>query len=134
VAFAEIRDALGDERADAPAAPVSCSALVAKGLGASERHAVMAAGFAGGIGLGGGACGALGAAVWLDALRGGGDYKAAEARATRIVERFLQASGHRFECAEIVGRKFADVADHAAHLRAGGCAAILDALSGGRST
>jgi hypothetical protein len=129
VAFEEIRDALGDERADAPAAPVSCAALAARRLGASDLQSVMAAGFAGGIGLSGGGCGALGAAVWVDAMSGGGDHKAAEARATRIVERFLSASGHVFECSEIVGRRFLDVADHAAHLRGGGCAGILEALS-----
>jgi len=134
VAFAEIRAALGEEHGDAPAAPVSCSALVARRLGASDVHAVMAAGFAGGIGLSGGACGALGAVVWLDAMSGGRDRKALEASATRIVERFLTASGHAFECSEIVGRRFVDVADHAAHLRRGGCARILEALSVDRPT
>jgi hypothetical protein len=131
VAFAEIRAALGHEHADAPPAPVSCSALVARRLGASDVHAVMAAGFAAGVGLSGGACGALGAVVWLDGMSGGGDHKALEARATRVVERFLEASGHVFECSEIVGRRFADVPDHAAHLRGGGCARILEALSTG---
>jgi hypothetical protein len=131
VAFEEIRAALGSERGDAAAPPVSCSALAARRLGASDLHSAMAAGFAGGIGLSGGACGALGAVVWLDAMGGGGDYEAVEARATRIVERFLNASGHRFECSEIVGRRFVDVADHAAYLRGGGCAGILEALSAG---
>ncbi len=129
VAYAEVRAALADARADGPEGPVSCAAVVARRLGASDAHAVMAAGFAGGVGLSGGGCGALGAAVWIGALRGGGSYGALEARATRVVERFLAASGHRFECAEIVGRRFADVADHAAHLRAGGCAGIVEALS-----
>lgn len=45
------------------------------------------------------------------------------------MERFLKASRHTFECSEIVGRRFVDVADHAAHLRGGGCAKILEALS-----
>jgi hypothetical protein len=129
LAFAEVRAVRGDQAADAPAGPVTCSALVARRLGASDEHAVMAAGLAGGIGLCGGACGALGAAVWLDAMGGEGDHKALEARATRIVERFLEASGHAFECSEIVGRRFADAADHAAHLRDGGCAGIIEALS-----
>ena len=128
VALAEIRQALDAEPADAPAPPVSCSALVARRLGASDLHAVMAAGPARGGGLSGGGCGALGAAVWLDAA-GGGDRKAVEARANRIVERFLDASGHAFECSEIVGRRFADVADHAAHLRGGGCASLLAVLA-----
>jgi putative redox-active protein with C_GCAxxG_C_C motif len=132
-AFAEIRTSLGDEHVDAPPAPVSCSALAARRLGASDLHAVMAAGFAGGIGLSGGACGALGAVVWLDAMRGGGSYKDVESRAARIVERFLEASGHRFECSEIVGRRFVDVADHAGYLRGGGCAGILEALCAERA-
>jgi len=37
-------------------------------MGASELHVVMASGFEGGIGLRGGACGALGAAIWLTAM------------------------------------------------------------------
>ncbi len=129
VALAETRAALGEVAADAPPAPPSCSALVASRRGAADLHAGLAAGFAGGIGLSGGACGALATAVWLDAMTGGGDYKAVESRATRVVERFLEASGRRFECSEIVGRRFADVADHAAHLRGGGCAGILEALA-----
>jgi len=129
VAFDAIRGALGSVPPEAPPAPVSCSALVARRLGAPESLAVSAAGFAAGVGLGGGACGALGAVVWLDAMSGGGDSRALMARATRIVERFLEASGHRFECSEIVGRRFADVADHAAYLRGGGCAGLLEALA-----
>jgi hypothetical protein len=38
--------------------------LIARKMGESDMHAVMASGFAGGIGLCGGACGALGAA-WI---------------------------------------------------------------------
>ena len=34
-------------------------------MGESDIHAVMASGLAGGIGLCGGACGALGAAIWI---------------------------------------------------------------------
>lgn len=129
VALTEIRVGLEQEPGEAPAAPASCAAAVARRLGASEQHAVAVAGFAGGIGLSGGACGALGAAVWLDAMGSGGDYKELDARAAGVVERFLEASGHAFECREIVGRKFDGVADHAAHLRGGGCARIIEALS-----
>ena len=112
-----------------PAAPLSCSAVVARRLGASDLQAVAAAGLAGGIGLSGGGCGALGTAIWLDALGRGTDFAALEARAAAIVDRFLKASGYRFECAEIVGRRFADLADHAAYLRGGGCETILAALA-----
>ena len=42
--------------------------MLAQKMGASEMHAVMAAGFAGGIGLSGGACGALVAAIWITVM------------------------------------------------------------------
>jgi hypothetical protein len=57
-AFSEINSALSGKNIEAPAAPVSCSAMLAQKMGVSDMHAVMAAGFAGGIGLSGGACGA----------------------------------------------------------------------------
>jgi hypothetical protein len=129
VALAAARAGLEAEPASTPPEPVSCAALVARRRGAPERHAVMVAGFAGGLGLRGGACGALAATVWLDAF-GGGDHEALEERVGPTVGRFLEASGAGLECAAIVGRVFADAADHAAHLRGGGCARILEVLAG----
>ena len=80
-AFGEINAAFSDGHPapafpEAPAspeapAPVSCAAVLARKMGASDMHAVMAAGFAGGIGLSGGACGALGAAIWILAMNSG---------------------------------------------------------------
>ena len=46
----------------------SCATEVAKRMGASDEEATMVAGFAGGIGLSGQACGALGAAIWMKTL------------------------------------------------------------------
>lgn len=120
---------------DAPTAPLSCAALLAGQMGASRLHEVMVAGFAGGIGLGGGGCGALAAAIWLTgvrALQGGAarvDFQSPEGRA--VTERFLASTGGEFECAAICGRTFANVEDHAAYLRGGGCAPLLQALAAG---
>lgn len=120
---------------DAPTAPLSCAALLAGQMGASRLHEVMVAGFAGGIGLGGGGCGALAAAIWLTgvrALQGGAarvDFQSPEGRA--VIERFLASTGGEFECAAICGRTFANVEDHAAYLRGGGCAPLLQALAAG---
>ena len=112
--------------------PVSCAALLAQKLGASELHTTMAAGFAGGIGLSGGACGALGAAIWLIGLAelaGGGKLDWNSSAFMEAVDRLLQHSAGEFECAAIVGRKFENVHDHAAYLRDGGCAMIIEALA-----
>ena len=65
VAFSEINTALSEKHIEAPSPPVSCAAMLAQKMGVSDMHTVMAAGFAGGIGLSGGACGALGAAIWI---------------------------------------------------------------------
>lgn len=132
IAFDTINDALGDEPTALPAQPVSCTALLAQQMGVSAQHVTMAAGLAGGIGLSGGACGALGAAIWLGGLRtlkNGGKVSFDLTAASPELERFLVSADYEFECANIVGRKFADVADHAQYVREGGCAHIISALA-----
>ncbi|MHC5037043.1 MAG: C-GCAxxG-C-C family (seleno)protein [Planctomycetota bacterium] len=127
-----IDSALSEVNGELPSAPVSCAAELAKKMGASEMHAVMAAGLAGGIGFSGGGCGALGAAIWILGIQGrqeGVDKKVINARITDTIERFLKASGHEFECSEIVGRNFENAVDHNRHLREGGCAKIIEALA-----
>jgi hypothetical protein len=106
---------------------------LAQKMGASDLHAVMAAGLAGGIGLSGGACGALGAAIWLIEMNrvtgGTGKVEFNSPEATEAIDRFVQRSDGEFECAIIAGRKFENIADHAAYLRAGGCSRIIEALA-----
>jgi len=134
VALREIDAAFAEEQTDVPPAPVSCAALLARKMGMSEMHAVMAAGLAGGIGLCGGACGALGAAVWitvLKSLREGAEkvaFKSPDVLA--VIDRFIKSSDYEFECSKIVGRTFEGIGDHASWVCNGGCAKILDALAG----
>jgi hypothetical protein len=132
IAFDTINHTLGDGHTDTPAPPVSCTALLAQKMGVSELHVVMAAGLAGGIGLSGGACGVLGAAIWfsgINTLKNGGKLSFELSAASPEMERFLASADYEFECAKIVGRKFADVADHAKYVREGGCANIIAALA-----
>ena len=132
-AFEQIDATLSDHHFEAPFSPVSCAAVLARKMGASDLHATMAAGFAGGIGLSGGGCGALGAAIWIQNIRSsgeeGGSFGFENPQAQATIERFLESSDYEFECAEIVGRKFEDTADHAEYLHAGGCSGILEALA-----
>jgi hypothetical protein len=133
VAYDEIDAALSDNPIEPLASPVSCAALLAKQMGASDLHTVMAAGLAGGIGLSGGACGALGAAIWLSGVMSSeeqdGKIIFTGPAASAVTEKFLESSDYEFECAKIVGRKFENVADHAAYVGAGGCAKIIEALA-----
>ena len=97
--------------------------MVAEKMGWSEMHAVMASGLAGGVGLCGGGCGALGAAIWMLGMKIGREetrkVDSKDPRFQEIIDRFSQHTGDRFECSEIVGRKFENVHDHAEHLRNG---------------
>jgi hypothetical protein len=133
VAFGEINAALSEDRIEAPPAPVSCSALLAQKMGVSDMHMVMAAGLAGGIGLSGGACGALGAAIWIIGLNslkeGAGRISYKSPLALDAIDGFLKCTDYEFECAKIVGRKFDSVGDHAGHLRDGGCSQIIEVLA-----
>ena len=132
-AFSEINATFAGNQLAAPAAPVSCAALLAQKMGASDLHAVMAGGLAGGIGLSGGACGALGAAIWLSGVMNSeetdGKISFNGPAASAVTEKFLESSDYEFECAKIVGRKFENAADHAAYVSAGGCAKIIEALA-----
>jgi hypothetical protein len=133
LAFDAINSAFSGSDVEVAAPPVSCAALLAQKMGASEMHAVMASGLAGGIGLCGGACGALGAAIWIAGMKRSKQLNRKTAfkdsAAVEVIERFLKRTDYRFVCSEMAGRKFENPADHAAYLRNGGCAKIIEALA-----
>jgi hypothetical protein len=133
VAFSQIDVALGEDPGTPPEPPVSCSSEIARRLGGSDMHVVMAAGFAGGVGLSGDACGALAAAVWMLDMdvrrRGTGKAGWGNPEISALIGRFADWSESGLLCSRIAGRTFADVSDHAAYLRAGGCAELLDLLA-----
>ncbi len=132
IALEEIESALAQETEERTCCPGNCAAKLARKMGASDKHAAMAAGFAGGIGLSGGACGALGAAIWLVSMNcaeNGRGYNTMNARAGELIVKFLESSDYEFECSEIVGRKFESIDDHGAHVINGGCAEIIEALA-----
>ena len=132
IAYSEIDAALSEENFTVSSPLVSCTTMLAKKMGASKMHAVMAAGLAGGIGLSGGACGALGTAIWIQAMSRpeetvGLDFSASWME--KINRRFVESADYRFECSDIVGRKFESVHDHAEYICNGGCSKIIDTLA-----
>jgi len=101
-------------------------------MGKSDMHTVMAAGFAGGVGLSGGACGALGAAIWITSMNRPGEvigFNYSDTWVGDMIEKYSEIADREFECAEVVGRKFESVADHADYLRNGGCSEVIEALA-----
>jgi len=136
-AYDAIEESLDQDDLIIPDEPVSCTALIANQMGASDKHQTMVAGLAGGIGNCGEACGALGTAVWIHAMKMKQEHPESDlwkdekfgALFESLVEKFLEASDYEFECADIVGRKFENVEDHAAYLKQGGCSKIIVVLS-----
>lgn len=132
----DIDTALSKNPMEAHACPTSCTAMLIQRMGGSDMHAVMAAGYAGGIGLSGGACGALGAAIWMLGMNcieeGVGDQlwdsEVFQSWAADMIDRFISTAGE-FECTEIVGRGFENIDDHASYLRDGGCSEVIEALT-----
>ena len=132
VAYDEINATFLENDVDVPSAPVSCAGMLAQKAGASDLHTVMAAGLAGGIGLCGGACGALGAAIWLISwkkITDGNDIVDFNSPIiSKVVDNFVECTEYEFECSEIVGRKFENVSDHAEYVRNGGCVDLIEVL------
>jgi hypothetical protein len=127
----EIGATFSGESIEAPSPPVSCATVLAEKAGASELHAAMVSGFAGGIGLSGGACGALGAAIWLIGLQQPVEIEGFSYSGTWVndtIEKFLESSDYEFECSKIVGQQFESVREHADYIRDGGCAKIIEDL------
>jgi hypothetical protein len=112
-----------------------------------EGYATIPSGLAGGLGLRGNACGALGAAILTQCLQ---HYTRSEAPRDSMLrsvlqevtgigagyrkpsERLLQSFQDRYgalTCAEITGRRFESLQDHAEFLESGGCGELLEALA-----
>jgi hypothetical protein len=130
-AWNDIHAAVDKKACGGPCRPGNCAAKLAREMGASDRRATMAAGFAGGIGLRGGACGALAAAIWLTGIHGreaGYKNKVINQRISAIIDAFLKVTGYEFECRNIVGKTFENTDEHADHVRKGGCANIIATL------
>ncbi len=96
-------------------------------------YGVMAVGFAGGIGLSGGVCGALGAAIWnteMSSLKEGVSDKVTNSRAGDMIDRFIKSAANRkIKCFEIGGWRFENIGDHVGCLRDGGCSEIIEVLA-----
>lgn len=121
-------------QADSSNQSKSCAYGVVKKMKASDQEAVMVAGFAGGIGLSGNACGALGAAIWLKSLQwsrvnpGKLTYK--NPAVNKIFEEFQKATDYKFLCCEISGQEFKSMDDHTEYINNGGCNKLMEVLAG----
>ena len=116
-----------------PHRPMSCASEVARRMGASDAQMVMVAGFGGGLGLSGNACGALGAAIWMKTLAWCRDHPGKSAYtnpdAKRVLEAFRAATGQQMLCHTITGQRFTTIDEHTEFVRNGGCAELIELLA-----
>jgi hypothetical protein len=128
-------EGLSHQHTNYPQKPVSCASEVAKKMGASDEEMVMVAGFAGGLGLSGNACGALSAAIWMNSLawiKNQKDTKKSVYRnpkAKNTLKAFYNATDSKILCHEITGRRFDTIDDHTEFIKNGGCDKLINALA-----
>jgi hypothetical protein len=114
---------------------LSCASEVIKRMGGTEEQMVMVAGFAGGIGLSGHACGAYGAAVWMNSLKWYSEnpdakgYTQTNPMTTNTQIEFYDAVEYKVNCTEICGKKFNSVDEHSDFVRSGGCKDLIELLA-----
>ena len=139
-------EGLSRDQSDSPQLPISCASEVAKKMGANDEEMIMVAGFAGGLGLSGNACGALSAAIWMNALArqrkqtpsNGNNCKfpgivASEKSvypsATDTLKEFHDATDSKILCHEISGHSFKTMGDHTEFMKNGGCDKLIAVLA-----
>ena len=115
--------------------PVTCSCEVARKMGATDEEMVMVAGFAGGLGLSGNACGALSAAIYLNTLAwcrrhpGKSPPFFNNPNGKRIVKALNEVTDSQVLCKEICGKTFQTIDDHSKFIKNGGCEKLINVLA-----
>ena len=115
--------------------PLSCASEVTKKMGATDEEALMVSGFAGGLGLSGQACGALGAAIWMKTLEwcktnpGKTPPYFNNPTAKKILKTFSEQTNGEFLCRKICGRNFNDINEHSEFINGGGCGELMEVIA-----
>ena len=126
-------EGLSHKDTDLPGLPISCSSEVAKKMGASDEEMVMVAGFAGGLGLSGNACGALSAAIWMNTLawcrKHPGKSANPNPNATNTLKAFYEVTDSEILCHKICGQCFKTIDDHTEFIKNGGCKKLINVLA-----
>jgi hypothetical protein len=119
--------------AELPQQTMSCASEVVRLMGASEEEAIMVAGFAGGLGLSGSGCGALAAAVWMNALiynrNNPGKSASYEPGKDPTLKAFFEETDYEMQCDKICGQRFETLEGHTEFVKNGGCKKLIQVLA-----
>ena len=126
-------EGLSQDQIDFKFSPISCASEVVKKMGGSDEEIMMVAGFAGGMGLSGGGCGALAAAIWMNILKllREGKWKSgfSDPDTEKVIEKFYEATNYEMECHKICGKRFNSLDEHTGFINSGGCEKLINVLS-----
>lgn len=127
------KEGFSDNHINLSQQPESCACIVAKKIGAGDEELVTVAGFAGGIGLSGNACGALSAAIWLSSLKwcrenpGKSGYE--NPNSEEILKTFYHETDSEVLCYRISGKRFKTIDEHTQYIKNGGCEKLINVLT-----
>jgi C_GCAxxG_C_C family probable redox protein len=113
----------------------SCSTEVVKKMGGTEEESIIVAGFAGGIGLSGNACGALSAAIWYKMLQRSKNNQGKSSSmfnnpdAKKVLRTFYMQTDSEMLCNKICNRRFNTIDEHSVYIKSGCCNKLIEALS-----
>ncbi len=126
-------DGLGKEMTDPPQKAMSCASEVVRNMGGTDEEVSMVAGFAGGLGLSGSGCGALAAAVWMNALihnrKNTGKSAAIDPGRDLTLKAFYEETDYEIQCEKICGQRFNTLDEHTKFVKNGGCRKLIQVLA-----
>jgi len=134
-AIQSANEGLSQKQTDMPRLPVSCASEVVKKMGATDEEMVTVAGYAGGLGLSGNACGALSAAIWMKNLVWCREHPGESLPyldnpvVDEMLEAFFGVTGSEILCNKITGLCFGTIGDHTEFIEHGGCSKLISALA-----
>jgi hypothetical protein len=112
---------------------ISCASEVVKQMGGTEEEQAMVAGFAGGLGLSGSACGVLAAIIWKTILelvkKENWKYSLSDPVTENILKKFYETTDYKMECHEICGQRFNSIDEHSEFIKNGGCNKLIKKLA-----
>ena len=126
-------EGLSLDQTDLPQHSMSCASEVVRKMGASKEEMVMVAGFAGGLGLSGNGCGALAAAVWMNALihnrKQTGKSASFDPDKDLTLKAFYEETDYEMQCDKICGQQFKTLDDHTEFVKNSGCNKLINVLA-----
>ena len=126
-------DGLGREMDNPPKKAMSCASEVVRKMGGTDEEVAMVAGFAGGLGLSGSGCGALAAAVWINALihnrKNTGKSASFDPGTDPTLKAFYEETDYEIQCEKICGQRFNTLEEHTEFVKTGGCKKLIDVLT-----